>query len=427
MTEHPKILFVNVSDASGGAARAAYRIHKAVNKAGGNSRMLVKQKMLADDSVISIEEFDKKYFFTDAYRFVEKKLKNQLQHRRWNRYPDREDVFLSDLRSTSLHGAFQKIDFDILHLHWINLHFMDLQELRKINRPVVWTLHDCWPFTGICHYFYECPRYTSQCGNCPFLHSGKENDLSRKIWQKKKQFYQNVDLHIVSPSRWLAEAAGASSLLGDFPITVIPNPIDIQLFSPADREQACQLLKLNPAKKFILFGAMNALRDNRKGFKEFISAMQYFEKNFEEPEIELIIFGVSNELEKMDIKMPVHSYSVLCDEMLVAAYRAASVMVVPSLSENLSNVIMESLSCGTPVVAFNTGGNADLIDHQNNGYLAKPFSTEDLAFGIHWCLQNNRVNNLSVHARKKVANNFSEEKVAQQYLNLYQSITLKKP
>jgi glycosyltransferase involved in cell wall biosynthesis len=139
----------------------------------------------------------------------------------------------------------------------------------------------------------------------------------------------------------------------------------------------------------------------------------------------IVVDGASEELEKLDIKMPVHSYGVLCDEMLVAAYRAASVMVVPSLSENLSNVIMESLSCGTPVVAFNTGGNADLIDHQNNGYLAKPFSTEDLAFGIHWCLQNNRDNNLSVHARKKVANNFSEEKVAQQYLNLYQTVILK--
>lgn len=422
MAEHPKILSVNVSDASGGAARAAYRIHKAVNRAGGNSRMLVKQKMLNDDSVISIEEFDKKYFFTDACRFVEKKLKNQLQHRRWNRYPDKEDVFLSDLRSESIHGAFQKINFDILHLHWINLHFLDLQELRKIHKPAVWTLHDCWPFTGICHYFYECTRYTSQCGNCPFLHSGKDKDLSRKIWQKKKQFYQNVDLHIVSPSRWLADAARASSLLGNFPITVIPNPIDIYLFSPGDKEQACQLLKLNPEKKYILFGAMNASTDKNKGFKELISALQYFEKKFNEQETELIIFGVSKEFEKPDIKMPLHFYGVLPDEMLIAVYRAADVMVVPSLSENLSNVIMESLSCGTPVVAFDTGGNADLIDHQENGYLATLFSAEELAFAIHWCIQNNQDNNLSVHARQKVANNFSEEKVAQQYLSLYQAI-----
>lgn len=387
--------------------------------------MLVKQKTLDDDSIQSIEEFDKKKFFTDVGRFVVKKIKNQLQHRSWNRYPDKDDVFLSDLRSESIHRVFQKIDFDILHLHWINLRFMNLRELKKIQQPVVWTLHDCWPFTGVCHYFYDCTRYSSQCGNCPFLHSGKEKDLSREVWQKKNRFYQNVDLHIVSPSRWLAEAAATSSLFGCFPITVIPNPIDIQLFSPGDREQACQLLKLDQGKKYILFGAMNALKDNRKGFKEFISAMQYFEKNFEEAEKELIIFGVSDEFEKPDIKMSVHSYGVLCDEMLVAAYRAASVMVVPSLSENLSNIIMESLSCGTPVVAFDTGGNADLIDHQNNGYLAKPFSVEELACGIRWCLQNNEDDYLSVHARQKVVNNFSEEIVAQQYLNLYQSVISK--
>lgn len=420
MTEHPKILSVNFSDSSGGAARAAYRIHKAVNKAGVNNHMLVKQKTLNDDTVLSIEEFDKKIFFTYAGRFVVKKIKNQLQHRSWNRYPDKEDVFLSDLRSESIHGAFQKIDFDILHLHWINLHFLNLNQLKTLSQPIIWTLHDCWPFTGICHYFYDCTRYTSQCGNCPFLHSGKEKDLSREVWQKKKRFYQNMDLHIVSPSRWLAEAARTSSLFGYFPITVIPNPIDIQLFSPGDREQACQLLKLDPIKKYIVCGAINASTDRNKGFNEFISAMQYFEKNFEEPETELIIFGVSNELEKLDIKIPVHSYGVLCDEMLVAAYRAASVMVVPSLSENLSNVIMESLSCGTPVVAFNTGGNADLIDHQNNGYLAKPFSVEELACGVHWCLHHNLNGHLSVQARQKVANNFSEEVVALQYLSLYQ-------
>ncbi|MCE5332608.1 MAG: glycosyltransferase, partial [Bacteroidales bacterium] len=212
MNTTPPILSVNVSDSSGGAARAAYRIHCAVNQYGANSRMLVRDKTLNDETILSVSQFDHPSPIKHIYRYIQNKLKNKAQHYRLDKYPGKEDVFMSDLRSASIHGAFQKIDFDILHLHWINLRFLDLKELQNVHKPIVWTLHDCWPFTGICHYFYDCDRYVKSCGNCPFLHSGKENDLSHQIWKQKKQLYNELDLHIVTPSRWLAEAARKSSL-----------------------------------------------------------------------------------------------------------------------------------------------------------------------------------------------------------------------
>lgn len=421
MIKKLKILTVNVSDNSGGAARAAYRIHQAVMECGVDGQFLVKNKTLSDNSVLTVDSFDRTYPFQKPIRYIQHKIKNKIQQARWRPYADREDVFLSDLRSSSIHGALQKIDFDILHLHWVNLRFLDLRELRKLNKPIVWTLHDCWPFTGICHYFYNCERYTQSCGSCPHLHSTNTNDLSAQVWKAKKQIYQGLNLHIVTPSSWLANAARNSSLFGQFPVTVIPNPIDTNYFCPGSKMDACHELHLNPTKNYILFGAMNALADRNKGFAEFKDAMQHFEQQFDDSNSEILIFG-STEAPEMGLSSTkVTNLGMLHNTNLLAAYRVARVMVVPSLSENLSNVIMESLSCGTPVVAFNIGGNADMIDHLQNGYLAKEHDSIDLAKGIHFCLTNNTDNRLSEAAREKVVENFGMNTVGKLYMDLYKT------
>ena len=180
-----KILFVNNSDTSGGAARAAYRIHKATIEAGVDGQFLVKNKSLNDPNVLSVQSFDSFGSFKAPFRWIQHKINNKLQQARWLPYSNRQDVFLSDLRGSSLHGALQKIEYDILHLHWINLRFIDIEDLAKVTKPIVWTLHDCWPFTGVCHYFYDCTRYKQSCGCCPHLASNNERDLSHKVWQKK--------------------------------------------------------------------------------------------------------------------------------------------------------------------------------------------------------------------------------------------------
>lgn len=417
-----KVLTVNVSDSSGGAARAAYRIHKAVMTAGVDGKFLVKNKYLADTSVIAVDSFDKKYPFSNIISYVQHKIKNKIQLARWRPYPNRDDVFLSDLRSSEIHGALQKIDFDILHLHWINLRFLDLRELRKINKPIVWTLHDCWAFTGICHYFYDCERYTQGCGKCPHLHSNNANDLSAKVWQQKKQIYQGFNMYIVTPSHWLADAARKSSLFSQFPVSVIPNPIDTEYFCPGNKAEACEELKLDVNKKYILFGAMNAVNDRNKGFVEFKKTIQYFEQHYNDGNTEILIFG-SNEAPDMGLNhIAIKNLGMLHDKKLLAAYRAAHVMVVPSLSENLSNIIMESLACGTPVVAFNIGGNADMIDHMKNGYLAQSLDIEDLAKGVNYCLLNNADGALTEAAREKVVANFGIKTIGEHYIKLYKTL-----
>ena len=422
MNNPPRILVVSTSDASGGAARAAYRIHRAVQSLGTECWMLVKNKMTTDSNILQLSDYLPTSSAYRIYDWIRNKIKNKIQHYRWNHYPYREDVFMSDLRSVPLHGALQQLDFDVLHLHWINLRFLDIKELKKTKKPIVWTLHDCWAFTGICHYFYTCERYKSTCGNCPFLHSGKENDLSAAVWRKKQKIYNDLDLHIVTPSNWLAQAARESALFGRFPVTVIPNPIDTDYFTPGSRQMAFELLQLNPDKKYILFGAMNAIRDKNKGYNKFLSAIRHFEKMADHSDVELIIFGAGEELGALNIRLNVHNPGMLHDEQLLAVYRAASVMVVPSLSENLSNIIMESLSCGTPVVAFHIGGNSDMIDHKQNGYLAEPFNSEDLAAGIAWCLDNNTSGELSRRARSKVEENYSMQRVGEMYVELYKEL-----
>ena len=417
-----RILTVNVSDSSGGAARAAYRIHKATIEAGVDGQFLVKNKALNDPNVLTVQSFDSFSSFKAPFRWLQHKINNKLQQARWRPYPNRQNVFMSDLRGSSLHGALQKIEYDILHLHWINLRFIDIEDLAKITKPIVWTVHDCWPFTGVCHYFYDCTRYKQSCGCCPHLASNNERDLSHKVWQKKMDVFSKLNIHVVCPSNWLAQAARESTIFKQFPVSVIPNPLDTDFFVPGSKIDACKVLSISPEKRYILYGAMNAIKDRNKGFAELKSCLQYYEKQFDAKDIEVLTFG-SNEKAQFELNhIRTTDLGLLNDQQLRAAYRASDVMVTPSLSENLSNIIMESLSCGTPVVAFNIGGNSDMIDHKLNGYLAEPYNPQDLAAGIAWCLENNTSGELSRRAQNNVEENYSMERVGEMYVELYKEL-----
>jgi glycosyltransferase involved in cell wall biosynthesis len=271
------------------------------------------------------------------------------------------------------------------------------------------------------------------------LGSQKEQDLAYEIFEKKLETYKDLDLHIVTPSRWLGDCAKKSALLGRFPVHVIPNCLDTDLFRPlssaqiltiAERQQNAVVSRVlreatpekGLAKPLILFGAMNAANDRIKGFAILLSALQILDaQGFK---AHLVVFGANVQdlpmkFQNIDVTFVgyIHDSSVL-----TALYNVANVMVVPSLTENLSNAIMESLSCATPVVAFNIGGNSDMIDHQQNGYLAKELDCEDLSYGIQWCIENNTNDVLSKKARQKVMNNYTIDIVSEQYKQLYQSL-----
>ena len=228
------------------------------------------------------------------------------------------------------------------------------------------------------------PGYKEQCGNCPVLKSSTENDLSRKVFLRKHASFSGLnEMAIVGLSRWLTDCAASSSLFKRNPVVNLFNPVDTQIFAPLERTQARKIFNLPLDKKLILFGAIGAASDPRKGFNELAKSLERLPSEYE-----LIVFGASRPLISHRFKQKVRYLGHLHDDVsLRVLYSAANVMLVPSLQENLSNAIMESLACGTPVVAFDVGGNSDLIDHKINGYLALPYDIIELAQGIDWVLQ----------------------------------------
>ncbi len=421
MTDPIKILSISTSDRYGGAGRAAWQLHDSIRKNGHESRMLVKSKKTQDPDVLLLSSLAPKNRLYPSYEWLSNKCKNQWQHMLWRPYPEKKDVFLSDLRSSDFFGALKKIDYDILQLHWINLRFLPLRRLPK-NKPIVWTLHDSWPFCGICHIPQDCPGYRGSCGQCPALQSTRPTDLSHRIWKKKQRIYQGLDLHIVAPSRWMAACAKKSSLLGDKDIRVIPNGIDTQAFSPGDRKSACLALKLDPEKRHLLFSAIDSAKDRNKGLQQLTEALNRIPEG-QRRDWELILVGSRVPPEIPVSGLPVHNLGLIWStEQMANAYRAADLTLVPSLSENLSYSIMESLACGTPVVAFNIGGNSDMVEHLVNGYLAEGLECEAFSKGILWCLEHNTEGSLSQSARQTILNRFTPEKVVKEYLDLYSDL-----
>lgn len=408
-----KILLVSTSDIEGGAARAAYRLHRSLLAQNIDSQMLVQNKRSDDFTVLSETKKSTKYF---------DKLRPAIDSLPVKFYKERSKTFFSSawFGLSNLVDKINEINPDIVHLHWINRGMLKIEELARIKAPIVWSLHDMWAFTGGCHYNEECKAYEKDCGSCKVLGSDKENDLSRKIWHRKgKTFSEIPDLNIVGLSRWLVECAEKSSLLKNMKVVNIPNPIDTNSFKPFDKEKARELWCLPHDKKLVLFGAIAATSDPRKGFALLYETLS----KLKDKNIEFVVFGSSKPRVSQDFGFKTHYLGQLHDDVsLVTIYSAADIVIVPSLQENLSNAIMESLACATPVVAFDVGGNGDMIKHQENGYLAKAFDTDDLANGIDWALNTPKYDELCINARNKVLKEFDSKIVAKKYIALYEKI-----
>lgn len=409
-----KILIVNASDNQGGAARAAYRLHKSLLAQGIDSQMLVQSKRSDDYTVIGpITKLQK----------VSSKIRPILDSIPVLFYKQRTKAIFSPswLPFGGIVDRINKIYPDIVHLHWICGGMIRIEDIAKIKAPIVWSLHDMWAFTGGCHYDEGCGRYVEQCGYCKVLGSQKENDLSGKIWKRKAKTLSKIEnITIVGLSKWLQISAKKSSLLKNKNIVNLPNPIDTDKFKPLDKQKARELWNLPQEKKLVLFGAMNATNDPRKGFKELTDALQRLDKNLD---IELVVFGSSKPQNAPNFEFKTHYLGHLYDDVsLVTLYSAVDVMVVPSLQEAFGQTASESMACGTPVVAFGATGLLDIVDHKTNGYLAKPFESEDLKDGIEWVLNAANYNELCKNAREKVLREFDSKIVAKKYIDLYREI-----
>ena len=407
-----KVLLINASDINGGASRATYRLHNALLDEGVDSIMLVQSK------------------FTDDYTVIgpANKIENEInrQRSRLDRLPtllykDRTRTIFSPawFPFSKIVPKINEIKPDIVHLHWITDGMICIEDLTLIKYPIVWSLHDMWAFTGGCHYDENCGAYTDNCGNCVVLRSKKQNDLSRKVFLRKLKFYNRInDFTIVGLSRWINNCAHQSTLLKDKKIIQIPNSINTSVFKIIDKKNARNLWNFPLDKKLILFGAVSVLSDSRKGYEELKEALKYVKNE----SIELIVFGSSKPKDD-NFGFKTHYLGNISDDIsLVTLYNAVDIVVVPSKQENLSNVIMESLSCATPVVAFDIGGNKDMIEHKKNGYLAKPFISEDFASGIEWIISSIEYETICKNSREKVVKEFDSKIVVKKYIKLYKEI-----
>jgi glycosyltransferase involved in cell wall biosynthesis len=338
-------------------------------------------------------------------------------------YPARRTTFFSSsILPDTLKGEINRLNPDIVHLHWVAYGFMRLETLATIRRPIVWTLHDMWPFTGGCHYSEGCDRYLNGCGCCPLLSSSTRRDLSSWNWKRKADKWNNFPITIVSPSHWLGECARKSSLFKNANIELIPNGIDITRFSPRGKSLCRDILALPQSKKIILTGGIDYKSDQRKGFDLLLPVLRQLKETV--PDAELAVIGMTRPESIPDFGMPLHYLGRLNDEVsLYIAYGSADIFVAPSREENLSNMVLEAISCGLPCVSFAIGGMPDLIEHGLNGFLISPFDTADLAAGMARILEDDSLRSeMSYHSRQKAEREFAIELVVSRYGKLYEEV-----
>ncbi|WP_316813474.1 glycosyltransferase family 4 protein [Pedobacter heparinus] len=418
-----KVTLINTSDAGGGAPVASMRLLKALTSENIDANFLAGQKQTNEIRVQAVENnwwrrlkarFNFLYERLPFLFFYEKDKSVRF-------------AFSTANAGTSIASHQLVKDADILHLHWTNSGFLsiqDLKELMQLGKPIVWTLHDMWSFTGGCHYAGTCDHFTRQCGNCYFLRNPAPRDISHAGWLHKENLYTAAQqLSFVTCSQWLASVARQSSLIKAFPIQAIPNPIDTEVYSPQDPAVARAKWNISPDVKIILFGAAN-IGDRRKGISYLVEGLQYLRQNYDLPvSVEIVIFGKNKHFKASQLPFPVHELNTIRSQQdLTELYSLADVFVMPSIEDNLPNTVMESMACGTPVVAFNTGGLPEMIDHQQNGYLAKFKSASDLAHGIQKMLCSDQAAEIALQARNKVLHNYTHQHIARQYIQVYQSL-----
>jgi len=416
-----KVLLVSKASSGGGAALAAYRLLLALRKQGVDVKMLVQEDGIEKEGIFSTTHSAFKRGI-NFLRFVLERL-----------------VFLPLEKSPAVRFLFSLantgedltknphfLDADIIHLHWINAGFISLRTLKKIlksGKPVVWTFHDEWTYTGGCHLALACQAFTHECGMCPYLKRPGAKDLSTRIWSKKEKIFRNFEFNVITPSRWLQSRVRSSSLLGNFKVQVIPNVVDSNIFKPVDRGQASGRLGLKSETRYILFGAAS-MKSAFKGFDYFREAVNLVHQELgDDAGVEILLFGKADDdvANAFPLKTR-HAGRINKVEDMVDLYSFADVYVNPSLQESFGYTILESMLCGTPVVGFKTGAISEIILHKENGYLAANKSVEDLANGILWILRSANPDLISEKARSTMLERFNEEDTSTAHISLYQSI-----
>ncbi|MFA4046579.1 glycosyltransferase [Prevotella sp. PCHR] len=413
-----RVLIINTSGRTGGAAVAANRLMEALNNNGEKAKMLVCDKDTDQITVVGLHNGLRRHL--------------NFLWERWcifvRMHFSKKNLFEVDIANAGMDITKLREfkEADVIHLSWINQGMLSLKGIRKIlesGKPVVWTMHDFWPSTGICHYPRTCKEYRNgTCRNCRYLPGGgSEHDMSYRVWKKKARIWHSHNIIFVACSKWLAANARSASLLAGKQVTAIPNPIDTRIFRPCDKTEARMNLSLPQDKRLILFVSQR-ITDRRKGMDYFVEACGKLAA--EHPEMcdstGVVILG--GHAEDYEDRLPFTAYPlgyVSDEKKIVDVYNAVDLFVLPSLEDNLPNTIMEAMACGVPCVGFNVGGIPEMIDHRKNGYVAEYRNSSDLAAGMAWTLENDGYAGLCENAVRKVAASYSQQSVALRYIEVY--------
>ncbi len=414
-----RVLIVNTSERTGGAAVAAGRLTEALINNGVKAKMLVRDKETDQITVVQLN-----HRWLQRWRFLWERFKI-FCHLRFSR----EHLFEIDTASSGadITGMKEFREADVIHLHWINQGMLSLNGIRKIldsGKPVVWTMHDIWPATSLCHVTLGCEKFKMACQSCPLLPGGgSPTDLSATVWKRKMQLMKHRNnIFFVACSKWLAREAEGSALLAGRKVRAIPNPMSAQLYERVPRSEARERLALPQDKQLICFIAQRATNVN-KGMDYLIEACERLDEKHPDmkDKLAIVILGGQGEAFEGRFAYPIYPLGYVNEHRTMGdVYHAIDVFVTPSLSENLPNTIMEAMSCGIPCVGFNVGGIPEMIEHRKNGYVAVYKNAEDLAEGIRWTLAEADRASLSEAAVSKVKTTYSQQAVVSKYIDLYE-------
>jgi glycosyltransferase involved in cell wall biosynthesis len=386
-----KILHVSYSDLFGGAAKSAFRIHKCLKNFNVNSKVLVIKKNSNDKDVIEYSNYIEQIKF---------KIKNYL-FILFSKFYKKNPVSFNFFNSPLLE-IINKYDVDFVNLHWINSEMLSIEDIGKINKPIIITLHDMWFFTGIENYILDNNNYWKINQRIKSRNSISNFFLKKKI-DKIKNFY------VICPSLWMKKLARSSRLMNKSLIQVIPYPIDISFYKPIKNN-----LRKNSKVKilFIAFGDVSA---KRKGLDLLLNSLNLI-KNYKNS-FELIIVGnLKNKLES-NFEFKINNIVMIINENhLLKIYNNSDIVAIPSRIDNLPNVGLEAHSCGKPVVAFNAGGMNDIVDNNKTGYLVKPFCVKTFSKKLKILINDNNLRKKFSHnARIKAVKEWNETVVANKY------------
>lgn len=417
-----RVLIVNTSERMGGAAVAANRLTEALNNHGVKAKMLVRDKQTDSITTVSLPPSWRLRWNFLWERFVIW----------WKNGFRRKNLFAVSIANsgTDITRLPEFREADIIHLHWINQGMLSLKNIRRIlasGKPVVWTLHDMWPCTGICHHARECTGFHNECGQCWLLSFPKDKDLSHKVFLKKQQVYAEGRLHMVAVSHWLQRQVQQSALTREIPSSVIPNTLSLQKFYLQEKTKARHQLGLPSDRHIILFGAAR-IDDPIKGFSTLLKAIGHLLRSglYKKEELHLAFFGKIKFPDKVLPHIPIEYTDlgwVNDSDTLSAIYSAADTVVCASLYETFGQTLIEAQACGCLPVSFGNSGQTDIIRHRENGYLAQAYSVEDLAAGIHWAFTEGKEHISPEAMRSEVVHKYAGDVVANQYIQLYEKLT----